>query len=183
MSWRCCGGGAHSQGIRAGWEIRDRGATGHERILRRRFRRLSGATARRRPRPNHSTAFRANVAFAALTSDATTAALASRCDVHAHQVTQSKPQLVAQASAVFSGDGVRTDAAPGVDVKALHAMIRQQALEIVSGSLGQPRGPTNRSGTLDLNTVEYCVIVPVPLRPHLEPAPHDLTRAVRRQLS
>ena len=92
--------------------------------------------ARRRPRPNHSTALRANVAFAALTSDATTAALASRCDVHAHQVTQSKPQLVAQASAVFSSDGVRTDAAPGVDVKALHAMIGQQALEIVSGSLG-----------------------------------------------
>jgi len=80
--------------------------------------------------------------LAAVTSGATTAALASRFDVHAHQITQWKQQFVAQAAAVFSAEGVRTVVAPAVDVKALHAQIGQQALEIdfLSGALGQPRG-------------------------------------------
>ena len=97
----------------------------------------------RRPRRNHAPAFKAKVALAALTSDATTAALASRFDVHAHQITPWKQQLVAQASAVFSSDGVREDPTPAVDVRALHAKIGQQALEIdcLAGALGQPRGP------------------------------------------
>ena len=68
--------------------------------------------------------------MAALTSDATTEALAPRFDVHAHQIAQWKQQLVAQAAAVFSAEGVRTDVAPAVDVKALHAKIGQQALKI-----------------------------------------------------
>lgn len=48
----------------------------------------------RRPRRNHSPAFKAKVALAALTSDATLADLASRFDVHSHQITQWKQQLV-----------------------------------------------------------------------------------------
>ena len=96
----------------------------------------------RRPRRNHSPASKAKVALAALTSDATTAALASRFDVHAHQITPWKQQLVAQASAVFSAEGVRSDVSPTVDVQALHAKIGQQAREIdvLAGALGQPRG-------------------------------------------
>jgi len=84
--------------------------------------------------------------LAALTSDATTAALASRFDVHAHQIMQWKQQLVAQASAVFSSAGVREDSTLAVDVKALHAKIGQQALEIdfLAGALGQPRGSSGR---------------------------------------
>jgi len=91
----------------------------------------------RRPRRNHSPAVKAKVALAAVTSDATTADLASRFDVHAHQITQWKQQLVAQAAAVFSAEGVRPDVAPAVDVKALHAQIGQQALEIDFGSSGK----------------------------------------------
>ena len=100
----------------------------------------------RRPRRNHSPAFKAKVALAALTSDATMAELASRFDVHAHQITQWKQQLMKQAAAVFTSDGVRSDAAPAVDVKALHAKIGEQALEIdfLAGALGQPRGPSAR---------------------------------------
>ena len=60
----------------------------------------------RRPRRNHSPAFKAKVALAALTSDATLAALASRFDVHAHQITQWKQQLVTQAACVFTSEGV-----------------------------------------------------------------------------
>lgn len=100
----------------------------------------------RRPRRNHSPAFKAKVALAALTSDTTLAALASRFDVHAHQITQWKQQLVSQAAAVFSSEGVRSDPAPPVDLKALHAKIGEQALEIdfLAGALGQLRGPSVR---------------------------------------
>ncbi len=98
----------------------------------------------RRPRRNHSPAFKAKVALAALTSDATMAQLASRFDVHAHQIMQWKRQLVAQAAAVFTSDGVRSDATPAIDVKALHAKIGQQALEIdfLAGALGHSPGPS-----------------------------------------
>jgi transposase len=100
----------------------------------------------RRPRRNHSPAFTAKLALAALTSDATTSALASRFDVHAHQITQWKQQLVAQASAVFSSDGVREELTPAVDVRALHAKIGQHALDIdfLAGALGRPRGSSGR---------------------------------------
>ena len=96
----------------------------------------------RRPRRNHSPAFKAKVALAALTSDATLSELASRFDVHAHQIGQWKQQLVAQAAEVFTSDGVRQGAAPPVDLKALHAKIGQQALEIdfLAGALGRLPG-------------------------------------------
>ena len=100
----------------------------------------------RRPRRNHSPAFKAKVALAALTSDATMAQLASRFDVHAHQITQWKQQLMSHAAAVFTSEGVRADATPAVDVKALHAKIGAQALEIdfLAGALGQSRDPSAR---------------------------------------
>ena len=100
----------------------------------------------RRPRRNHSPAFKAKVALVALTSDATMAQLASRFDVHAHQLTQWKQQLIAHAAAVFTSVGVRADAPPAVDVKALHAKIGAQALEIdfLAGALGQSRDPNAR---------------------------------------
>ena len=104
----------------------------------------------RRPRRNHSPAFKAKVAVAALTSDATLAASASLFDVHAHQITQWKQQLVAQAAALFSSDGVRGDATPPVDLKDLHAKSGQQALaiDVLAGALGQPLGPSaKRSST------------------------------------
>lgn len=96
----------------------------------------------RRPRRNHSPAFKAKVALAALASDATMSELASRFDVHAHQIGQWKQQLMVQAAEVFTSEGARRDAAPPVDLKALHAKIGQQALEIdfLAGALGQPPG-------------------------------------------
>ena len=98
----------------------------------------------RRPSRNHSPAFKAKVALAALTSDATMAQLASRFDVHAHQITPWKQQPMAHAAAVFAGEGVRADAAPTVDVKALHATIGAQALDIdfLASALGQSRDPS-----------------------------------------
>ena len=94
----------------------------------------------RRPRRNHSPAFKAKVALAALKDEATLTELATRFDVHASQIMQWKTQLVAQAAAVFSTEGGPLPSP--VDVKALHAKIGQQALEIdfLAGALGRSPG-------------------------------------------
>lgn len=80
----------------------------------------------RRPRRNHSPAFKAKVALAAMKGDKTLAELAQIHDVHANQITQWKTQLQEQAAEAFGGD---TDREPPVDVKALHAKIGQLTLE------------------------------------------------------
>ena len=96
----------------------------------------------RRPRRNHSPAFKAKVALAALKDEATLTELATRFDVHASQIMQWKAQLVAQAAAVFATEGGPLAAPNPVDVKALHAKIGQQALEIdfLAGALGRSPG-------------------------------------------
>ena len=48
----------------------------------------------RRPRRNHSAAFKAKVALAAVKSDQTLAQLAERFDVHPNQITQWKAKLL-----------------------------------------------------------------------------------------
>jgi len=81
----------------------------------------------KRSRRNHSAAFKAKVALAALKGDETLAQLASRFDVHANQVVQWKNQLLANAADVFGGTGPATEAGP--NLKTLHAKIGQLALE------------------------------------------------------
>ena len=48
----------------------------------------------RRPRRNHSAAFKAKVALAALKSDQTLAQLAERFDLHPNQITKRKAILL-----------------------------------------------------------------------------------------
>ena len=59
----------------------------------------------RRPRRNHSPAFKAKVALAALKGDATLAELAKRFELHAHQIGQWREQLLAGAVEVFASGG------------------------------------------------------------------------------
>jgi transposase len=82
----------------------------------------------RRSRRNHSPEFKAKVALAAVRGDKTMAELAEQYGVHATQIAQWKTQLLEQASSVF-GQPHHADEPP-VDLKALHAKIGQQALEI-----------------------------------------------------
>ena len=81
----------------------------------------------KRPRRNHSPAFKAKVALAAVKGEKTLAELAQQFDVHPNQITQWKAQLLDGAAGVF---GAEKDAAanPPVDVKTLHAKIGELTL-------------------------------------------------------
>jgi transposase-like protein len=82
----------------------------------------------RRPRRNHTPAFKAKVALAAIKGDRTLAQLAEHFDVHPNQITSWKAQLEGAASAVF-GPGGAAPTEPAIDVKSLHAKIGELTLE------------------------------------------------------
>ncbi len=83
----------------------------------------------RRPRRNHSAAFKAKVALAAIRGDKTLAELAAQFEVHPNQITQWKGQLQERALELFAGAGERASAGDAPDLKVLHAKIGQLALE------------------------------------------------------
>jgi transposase len=56
---------------------------------------------RRRPRRNHSPAFKAQIAVAALQGEASVARLAQQFDVHRNQITQWRAQLLERAVELF----------------------------------------------------------------------------------
>ena len=78
----------------------------------------------RRPRRNHTPVFKAKVALAAINGDRTLAQLAEQFDVHPNKITSWKVQLEGGAADVFSLGGGNGAAQPAVDVKSLHAKIR-----------------------------------------------------------
>jgi transposase len=82
----------------------------------------------RRPRRNHSPAFKAKVALAAIRGEKTLAELAEQFDVHPNRITQWRTQLLEGACGVF-GAVATADAAPALDVKTLHAKIGELTLE------------------------------------------------------
>ena len=80
----------------------------------------------RRPRRNHTPAFKAKVALAAIKGDRTLAQLAEQFDVHPNQITSWKAQLEGGAADVFgagSGNG------------AMHLMARMVARPLIRSSL------------------------------------------------
>jgi transposase len=81
----------------------------------------------KRTRRNHTPAFRAKVALAAVKGDKTLSELATQFDVHPTQITQWKAQLLERAAEIFDGGSRSTE--PPVDLKALHAKIGELALE------------------------------------------------------
>ena len=92
----------------------------------------------RRPRRNHSPAFKAKVAVAAIKGEKTMIELAQDFDVHPNQIKQWRDQLLEGATGVF-GDIPKAEAEPTIDVKTLHAKIGEPTLEndFLSGALGK----------------------------------------------
>ena len=83
----------------------------------------------RRSRRNHTPAFKAKVALAAIKGDRTLAQLAEQFDVHPNQITSWKAQLEGRAADVFGPGGGNGTAQPAIDVKSLHAKIGELTLE------------------------------------------------------
>ena len=93
----------------------------------------------RRPRRNHTPAFKAKVALAAVKGEKTLAELAQQFDVHANQITTWKAQLLDGAAGVFGSEPRAASTAPAVDVRTLHAKIGELTLanDFLSGALGK----------------------------------------------
>jgi len=92
----------------------------------------------KRTRRNHTPAFKAKVALAALKGEKTLAELAQLFDVHANQITNWKAQLLDGAAGVFGSGSAEAAAAP-VDLKVLHAKIGELTLEndFLAGALSK----------------------------------------------
>lgn len=80
----------------------------------------------RRPRRNHTAAFKARLTLAAVKGEKTLA-VAGQFDIHPNQITQRKGQLQEGAAGVF-GETRAEQSAP-VELKALHAKSGDFALE------------------------------------------------------
>ena len=75
----------------------------------------------KRPRRNHSPAFKAKVALAAVKGEKTLAKLAQLYDVHPNQITTWRTQLLDGAAGVFGADNATAAPEPAIDVMTLHA--------------------------------------------------------------
>ena len=89
-------------------------------------------------RRNHSPAFKAKVASAAVRGEKTLAELPQQFDVHPNQITTWRGQLMQGAAGVFGSDSHSEPAAPAIDVKTLHARIGEltKAHDFLSGAFG-----------------------------------------------
>ena len=99
----------------------------------------------RRPRRNHSPAFKARVALEALKSEKTTAELAAQYEVHPIQITSWKNELLQRATEVFGGAAAESTA-DHEKVHELHAKIGELTVErdFLSNALGRFPGPSGR---------------------------------------
>jgi transposase len=92
-----------------------------------------------RSRRNHTAAFKAKVAIAAVKGDQTIAELSKRFDVHPNSIVQWKSQLLERAAEAFGGEAAKSS---GPDITELHAKIGRLALEndFLERALGRTDG-------------------------------------------
>ena len=94
----------------------------------------------RRPRRNHSPAFKAKVALEAIKGEQPLITIAERFDVHPNQITKWKRQLLDGAAAVFGESEQGKEGGPSI--AELHAKIGELTMEndFLSGALGRMSG-------------------------------------------
>ena len=99
----------------------------------------------KRPRRNHSPAFKAKVALDAIRGDKTLAELAAKHDVHPNQITAWKSQLLEHATEVFA-NGQAPVGEDGRRIRELHEKIGELCMErdFLSRALGPVPGPSGR---------------------------------------
>lgn len=97
----------------------------------------------RRPRRNHSPAFKARVALEAIRGDKTMAELAAQHDVHANQIAAWKAELLGRAAEVFGGSA---EAGNQEKVRELHEKIGELTVErdFLERALGRFPGPSGK---------------------------------------
>jgi transposase len=91
----------------------------------------------KRPRRNHSPAFKAKVALAAVKGEKTLAELAQQYDVHPNLINQWRSRLLEGAADVFGAEPAAVG--PAIDVTVLHAKIGELTLanDFLAGALGK----------------------------------------------
>jgi transposase len=105
---------------------------------------MTGEKTMRRPRRNHSPAFKARVALEAIRGEKTIAEIAAHHEVHPTQVTSWKNELLQNAAAVFGAQTLASDSKERV--RELHEKIGQLTVErdFLSDALGRFPGPNGK---------------------------------------
>jgi len=99
----------------------------------------------RRPRSNHSPAFKARVAVEALKGEKTVAELAALHDVHPPQIVSWKNELLGRATEIF-GSGSNGDSQNQEKIRELHEKIGELTVEkdFLDRALGRFPGPSGK---------------------------------------
>ena len=99
----------------------------------------------RRPRRNHSPAFKARVALEALKGEKTVAELATLHDVHPTQIVSWKNELLGRAAEIF-GSGASGEFQSQEKIRELHEKIGELTVEnaFLDRALGRFPGPNGK---------------------------------------
>jgi transposase-like protein len=96
-----------------------------------------GTKSMRKPRRNHSAAFKARVALEAIRGEKTVAEIAAHHEVHPTQVTAWKTQLLEKAAGIFGSNAIEADGR--ARIRELHEKIGELTVErdFLEGALGK----------------------------------------------